>query len=377
MKRIPLVVLIILAFVPGLAFAQQQRLAVLDTVLPDGIDRKVVIPVTEKIMEEFVKSKLFTVVDRSFIEKTLKEQEFQISDLVANDQKLTELGGFLKATYIVVSTVQKLDTRFFLSVKMIEVKTGVIIAQASADADGSSSILISLAGEAGQKLVMYANGQGPDAANTFTSSSGTTSSGSQDDEVTVAPPKPKAKSGFGKLGVEGGVAATGMILSEPYMDLFSRWSPDDYDPELASGTEFGVYVSAPVGKILYLSLLLTSSSVSYETYLNTILDYVTTSASTTGFYLGGGLRIPLGPLQPYVGLIGGYVTSSIELSDASSIFEESGPVGGFEAGLDLKIGKSLFVGGRYHFEIGVIGNDFGDSIEYNAGYLTGMVGLAF
>ena len=42
------------------AVGAQERIAVLDTVLPKGIDAKVIIPITEKIMEEFVRSKLFT-----------------------------------------------------------------------------------------------------------------------------------------------------------------------------------------------------------------------------------------------------------------------------------------------------------------------------
>jgi TolB-like protein len=125
----------------------QERLAVLDTVLPTGITRSVILPVNEKIMEEFVRSKAFTVVDCAFIEKTLSEQEFSLSDLVADEVKLAEFGGFLRATYIVVSTVERIETRYFLSAKMIIVKTGVIAAQASANRDGTATVLIDLAEE--------------------------------------------------------------------------------------------------------------------------------------------------------------------------------------------------------------------------------------
>ncbi|HQO66630.1 MAG TPA: hypothetical protein PLI66_07815, partial [Spirochaetales bacterium] len=142
------------------AVGAQERIAVLDTVLPKGIDAKVIIPITEKIMEEFVKSKLFTVLDRSFIANTLSELEFSTSDLSSGDsEKLATIGGFLKASYIVVSTVQQLDSTYFLSAKMIEVKTGVITAQTSVNRAGGVAVLIDMAGDLGRQLVAASMGQ--------------------------------------------------------------------------------------------------------------------------------------------------------------------------------------------------------------------------
>ncbi len=75
----------------------QERIAVLDTELPKGMDAKVILPITEKIMEEFVKSKLFIVLDRAFISRTLGEPEFSSSDLTTGDSaKLAKICDFLK-----------------------------------------------------------------------------------------------------------------------------------------------------------------------------------------------------------------------------------------------------------------------------------------
>ena len=70
-SQISTLLILTLLLLAAVVLPAQERLAVLDTVLPEGINQQVVIPITEKIMEEFVQSKLFIVVDRSFIEKTL------------------------------------------------------------------------------------------------------------------------------------------------------------------------------------------------------------------------------------------------------------------------------------------------------------------
>lgn len=143
----------------AIASASQERIAILDAVVPAGIDAKVALPVSEKLMEQFVSSRLFIVLDRSFIQKTLSEKAFSVSDLVASEDKVTELGGFLKANYIVVSAMEKIEDSFFLSAKMIQVSTGIIIAQASENKEGGTKVVIDLAKTVGRALIFSAMGQ--------------------------------------------------------------------------------------------------------------------------------------------------------------------------------------------------------------------------
>lgn len=52
------------------------QVAVLDTILSAGMDPAVKSPITDKIVEELVKSGKYKVLDRANIAQVLKEKEF-------------------------------------------------------------------------------------------------------------------------------------------------------------------------------------------------------------------------------------------------------------------------------------------------------------
>ncbi len=301
--------------VVGYSAGAQDRIAVLDTELPKGMDTKVVIPITEKLMEEFVRSKKFTVVDRSFIAKTLSELEFSTSDLTSGDtDKLATIGGFLKATYIVVSTVQLLDRTFFLSAKMIEVKTGIISAQASVNRDGPVSVLIDMAGELGRKLVAAALGQElqPDTR-TATQQTGTSSA--------RQPREPPARSErFSTISADFG---TGAFIG-------------------TSGLSYGVSTMFPSG-LFYISggaeLIDTYDSDNSFEYYYTDFD----------IFLGAGVNFILGPVQIYAGPRVSYTAITLSIYDyyLNEDYSSYSGIGyGFELGADIRIGP-FAIGGRY------------------------------
>lgn len=359
----------------------QERLAVLDTVLPEGIDRQVVIPITEKIMEEFVQSKLFIVVDRSFIAKSLSEMEFNLSDLVASDEKLSEFGGFLKATYIVVSTVQRLDTRYFISAKMIEVKTGVIIAQASADKDGNSAVLIDMAGAVGEKLVLSAMGKpvAPKASET----------------VKAEPKKVKLPAlslkmtdteAFASVGFFAGASLATVEVDDGSSgyDYFSLYRLDLYDAETVDGFSLGLDARYPFSRYFYAGLALGYSEYSfYGTYYEDLYSYdFEAFASFTELAGLIGLSYTVGAFQPYIGLgmavlvgNGEYIDSYGDLLDDC---EWTGLPFGFEIGLDYRFGKRYFAGLRFSSFSGFITSDSGDlDSDYHASSFMLRLGIAF
>ena len=113
MKRWALSLLMIIA--GTLAFADQKpKVAVLDALIPDDMDRSVVVPVTDKIVEELVNSGLYTVLDRANIEQVLQEKEFQVSGLV-KDTEVVQAGEYLGARYVVVARVSRIEETFFIS----------------------------------------------------------------------------------------------------------------------------------------------------------------------------------------------------------------------------------------------------------------------
>jgi len=133
------------------------KVAVLDIVLSKDIDPSVTVPITETLMEEMVTSRSFTVLDRSYVAQVLKEKEFQVAGLVS-DEQIVRVGQFLGADYVVAGRAQYVAESYFLVAKMIEVKTGVITAQASETGQVKILILLDLARPVGRKL---AGGGGP------------------------------------------------------------------------------------------------------------------------------------------------------------------------------------------------------------------------
>jgi hypothetical protein len=149
MKRVFLITAILVMAAAGLS--AQPKVAVLDAVIPQNMDPSVVVPVTEKIVERLVVSGRFTVLDRANIESVLKEREFQVSGMVS-DQDVVTAGKYLGADFVVVAKVQKVGDTYFISAKMIAIKTGVIANQTSAQGEGKLSTLISIAEQVGEVL---------------------------------------------------------------------------------------------------------------------------------------------------------------------------------------------------------------------------------
>ena len=129
----------------------QPKVAVLDAIIPQNMDPSVIVPVTEKIVERLVVSGRFTVLDRANIDSVLKEREFQMSGMVS-DQDVVTAGKYLGADFVVVAKVQKVSDTYFVSAKMINIKTGVIANQTSAEGEGKLSSLIDLASQVGEVL---------------------------------------------------------------------------------------------------------------------------------------------------------------------------------------------------------------------------------
>ena len=155
MKSKTLVLVLALACFCAAFAAAAPKVAVLDAVLPNGMDLNVAIGVTEKISEELVGSGRFTVLDRTTVGQSLKEIEFQMSGMVSDEQikKAGEqLNSRLGAAFVVVSRVSQVGETFFVTAKMIDIKTGEITAQASAEQEGKLAITLKIAQAVGKKL---------------------------------------------------------------------------------------------------------------------------------------------------------------------------------------------------------------------------------
>jgi TolB-like protein len=135
----------------SLAFALPQ-VAVLKTSVAAGIDPTVESAITGKIEEALVNSGRFQVLDRVSVDQVLKEKEFQLASGIVSESQMRQAGEYLGADFVAVATVTRVGQTFTLSAKMINVTTGQIAVQASADRQGTIDVVLALASEVAGKL---------------------------------------------------------------------------------------------------------------------------------------------------------------------------------------------------------------------------------
>lgn len=109
-----------------LLFAQDKpRVAVLDF---DGHDDATVL--SDAVRSELLKSDAYTIISRSDMGKIIMEQEFQLSGIV-DEETSVELGKLLGAQQLVIGNIKKVGINYFLTVKMVDIETGVVTASES------------------------------------------------------------------------------------------------------------------------------------------------------------------------------------------------------------------------------------------------------
>jgi hypothetical protein len=102
------------------------RVAVFDpTSSGTVIDEGSKVAVRELVSSTFVNTGKYNIVERSLLEKVMKEQEFSNSGVV-DDNQATEIGKLAGAHKVVLSVVTLVGGRNMLSIKVIDVKTATI-----------------------------------------------------------------------------------------------------------------------------------------------------------------------------------------------------------------------------------------------------------
>ena len=152
MKKNIIILLVLFGLFGSLAAYAAPQIAVLDTVLAAGVDPVAGALVTSKIEEEFVNQKKYKVLDRANIERVLGEKEFQLSSGIVKNEEIRQAGEYLGADFVVVASVSRIGQTFMISAKMIDVSSGEIAAQTSAERAGKIDLLLEIAREVGVRL---------------------------------------------------------------------------------------------------------------------------------------------------------------------------------------------------------------------------------
>ena len=257
MKRaIPVALFVVLAAV---AVWSQPKVAVLDAIIPKNMDPSVIIPVTEKIAERLVVSGRFTVLDRANIESVLKEREFQVSGMVS-DQDVVTAGKYLGADFVVVAKVTKVSDTYFISAKMIAIKTGVIANQTSAQGEGKLSELITLAERVGEVL--------SGGAVLAQSAAGGQKDISKPEQPPAKETKPKAAESMAPTGSTGFLGG-GAYFSLDVWDVKAADASSYYKYTESRSWDLGSVALTYSGKYFQIGLGYTASVAAKYTWSNT------------------------------------------------------------------------------------------------------------
>ena len=108
----------------GMELHAQERLAVFDFRVIDGMSDSEAKTLTNKFRNEMAQTGKYSMVERSAMEQVLSEQRFSASDL-ADQDKAVELGRLLSASKVVVGDIGKVGRTYSIDVRMINVETGV------------------------------------------------------------------------------------------------------------------------------------------------------------------------------------------------------------------------------------------------------------
>lgn len=134
--------------------AQDLRVAIFD---PAGrADMGVKEVVRELISSVVVNTPGYTVLERELIDKVLAEHKFQESDM--SEAKFIEAGKLMGANIALVSSVTGISSNYFISAKVIDVQTGRVEMQRSAQTKSGIDDLVDIVQKMVQEMLIGASG---------------------------------------------------------------------------------------------------------------------------------------------------------------------------------------------------------------------------
>ncbi len=122
MKKISITIFIL--FVSYITFSQPLKVAIFDPAGNVPNDIKTI--VREELSAPMVeRPEQFEVLERAMIDQITREQKFQLSGEVDNNQ-ISELGKKLGANYVCVSSITQMGKNYYIAVKLVAVATALV-----------------------------------------------------------------------------------------------------------------------------------------------------------------------------------------------------------------------------------------------------------
>ena len=124
------------------SFAQDKYVAVM-TLEPMGLTEVEANILSERLTNKLVSLKKYIVIERSNVDKIMKEQKFQYSGCT-NNQCAVKIGELLNSNYIIIGSVSKFGTTYSIDARMIDVETSEVVDSAIfSDESGKIDVLLS------------------------------------------------------------------------------------------------------------------------------------------------------------------------------------------------------------------------------------------
>jgi curli biogenesis system outer membrane secretion channel CsgG len=142
-------------------------ISVMDLNVTSGLSPQEVSMLTDKLLNEFVNTKFYKVVERSKRDEILKEQGFQQSGACDQGACLVEAGQLLGVQKMVGGTIGKLGVMYVVELRIMDVKTGEIDQAFSRKYSGDVSNLLDAMREA---AIVFSGGPAVPASQTVTPS---------------------------------------------------------------------------------------------------------------------------------------------------------------------------------------------------------------
>lgn len=376
------VLLIVLFFLIGVLFsAGAERIAVLDSLVDEGVDGSVQVPVTEKLIEVFVGRTDYTVIDRTDVRSVLEEKNFQLSGMVKTEE-IREVGQYLGADLICLAKVSLVGRTYFLSVKMIDVENGTIIGQATDESQGSVEVVLRLAESAALKLL---EGNGSLAKSDRATKKSTekkqdntvflfpilpsTGQDAQDSGDTATGKKTPARN---KLFDTGDVPAVIMLgfsvpvfIGQAYDKIQERLDSDygtDYE---RWGVGLRVRYFQPIGPTIYLY----ADAANSVDYIDTVSGESLTNIAATEFIVGTGYYTSFnekafGYFGAGIGFMGVMFDGDVVTWDGVESESNSDISYGIELGAGYRAGERLVI--DFRGSLSSVKVDIPDSFGFNS-----------
>lgn len=125
MKKINIFIWLLIFFLSSGLFAQQEkmRIGIMD-LTANGVPTETAKTVSDLLRTELFNTGLLTVIERTEMDKILKEQGFQQSVCSENDCAV-QFGKLLSAKKVLVGTVNKMGDEYIINARIVDVEKGV------------------------------------------------------------------------------------------------------------------------------------------------------------------------------------------------------------------------------------------------------------